>query len=244
MEMNFKRAFAVVMTSSFFVAAAGGGCPSAHYPLDSPEDGAAEDLVGGHPGVIFGAPGAVAGVCGAAMAFDGVDDYVEVPDNSVEDVGAGDFSLTAWVKTTSIEPYQIILDSRDESSLVGYELLLYSGQLMLQLNTADKGFYNFHTSASPRLTDGQWHFVAATVDRDNASGGTLYVDGVAIFTFDPTRREGDLSNNDPLWIGRLKDWDQFPFEGAIDDVRIYLEALPASEVTRVMSDCATQLPVR
>lgn len=59
--------------------------------------------------------------------------------------------------------------------------------------------------------------VAVTVDRDNPNGGVLYVDGAAVFTFDPTIRNLSLDNAGALHIGRSI--ERISWSGDIDESR-------------------------
>jgi len=61
----------------------------------------------------------------------------------------------------------------------------------------------------PDLRDGQFHHIAAAVQRNSATGGRLYVDGQLVGTFDPTSQAGDLSTAEPLRIGRHASFSLF-----------------------------------
>lgn len=52
----------------------------------------------GNDGTIYGATW-IDGISGKALAFDGVDDYVEIPDDG--SLYFNDFTFTFWAKTTS-----------------------------------------------------------------------------------------------------------------------------------------------
>jgi len=116
---------------------------------------------------------------------------------------------------------------------VGFQLYLDHGRLACQLSAAPSrplGFQNF-VSPSPNLHDGRWHHVVATVERNSAQGGRLYVDGQPVLTFDPTRQAGDLSNEEPLRIGNhanpsLKCY----FKGTITGVTIIRRSLATNEI--------------
>jgi hypothetical protein len=77
--------------------------------------------------------------------------------------------------------------------------------------------------------------VAVTVDRDSARGGNLYVDGVAVLTFDPTNRPGNLGNREPLFIGRHAGEPNTTFIGLIDEVGIFNRELTAGEVLSIFA---------
>jgi hypothetical protein len=88
-------------------------------------------------------------------------------------------------------------------------------------------------STTPSLTDGKFHHVALTLDRRSASGGKLYVDGMVVKKFDPTKIPGNLSNAQSLIIGNHPDSTlQCAFKGLIQQVSIYRRAISAEEVAR------------
>ena len=132
-----------------------------------------------------------------------------------------------------------IVDKRDTTP-VGYELALYNGKLMFQMADGSGSSCvcssNFSThrctnwGGGPNLADGNWHHVTVTVD---PTVGHLYVDGnPAGSPFTP--RPGSLSNLTDLRIGRTNlnpcGSDLF-WQGDIDEVEIFNEALSQTEVT-------------
>src|SRR2546425_7392523 len=84
----------------------------------------------------------------------------------------------------------------------------------------------------PGYNDGQWHHVAFVVD---ATGGTLYVDGVQHGSIPWTGTPGASTSIQPVYLGR------YPgayggaeyFAGLLEDVRIYTRALSSAEVLTV-----------
>src|SRR5438128_2739522 len=109
-----------------------------------------------------GGPTPITGVVGGAASFDGVDDYIEVPDNAALNFGAGDFTIDAWVKTTQSSGVNVILDKRVQQPK-GYSLYLYNGNLGLQLAVGGS-YANYNSNAY--VADGNWHHIGVTVDRD------------------------------------------------------------------------------
>lgn len=123
--------------------------------------------------------------------------------------------------------------TRSTVEAVGFQMYLDHGRLACQLAAPPMrplGFQNF-VSPTPNLHDGRWHHVALTVERDSATGGMLYVDGQLVFTFDPTKQTGDLSNTEPLRIGNhanpsLKCF----FKGTIAGVALDHRSLSAGQI--------------
>jgi hypothetical protein len=96
---------------------------------------------------------------------------------------------------------------------------LYSGKPLLNLNS-NGTWRNYY--ASTNINDGKWHRVYIFVDRDNTTGGAMYVDGKLILTFNPTVfNNRSLSTNEPLWIERHLSNKNNNFAGYLDELRIW-----------------------
>jgi hypothetical protein len=161
-----------------------------------------------------------------------------LPDSATLDFGAGqDFSLEAWIKPQdSGNSYGVatILSKRyaPGAGTLGYELYLIHGVLGLRMDDP-QNLYAFQSSSAD-LRDGNFHHVAATVDRDSTSGLKLYVDGVVVGTFNPTVVPGDLSNSEPWRIGNhpTPSLNCF-FKGIIDEPAVYGRALGPAEIQAI-----------
>ncbi len=89
------------------------------------------------------------------------------------------------------------------------------------------------------LRDGLWHHIAVTVDRDSTTGGKAYVDGALFATFDPTARNGDLSNNQPFLIGQHATAHANDFIGELDEVEIFSLAITGADVASIYNAGST-----
>jgi uncharacterized repeat protein (TIGR01451 family)/fimbrial isopeptide formation D2 family protein len=190
-------------------------------------------------------PGRVDG----ALCFDGVSAHVEVPDNLELQLGAGDFTIDTWVRTTLVSGVVTLLDKRQTTSgdPHGYSLFLFNGRLGLQMadragsttcaNTGTSACTNFAAPAGTSIADGQWHHVAVTVRRALSGGGTFYVDGAAVGTFDPTVRPLSLDSTSPLWIAaeRPVTGTSSYFNGCLDELEIFKRALDPAEVSAIFA---------
>lgn len=165
-----------------------------------------------------------AGKVGKALTFDGKM-YITVPNNNWLEIGTDDFAITFWVKTTSTKTYNTIIDKRKAQAYPGYHVVLYNGRPLLQMCQAPGGASNWLNYCGgtncTAVNDGKWHYVAFYVERNNTTGGKLYVDGLCVCTFNPTTRAGSLSNGVPLLIGKHVDWSHAYFEGTLDELWIY-----------------------
>jgi hypothetical protein len=218
---------------------------SAWYPLDETSGGSAADVVADHDGTHIGGPTPTTGVVDGALSFDGIDDRVEVPDPpSGLDVGTGDFTFDMWIRTTETAGVATILDKRqDPASVLGYSFYLFNGALGLQLadgngasfcsmNPAGSACTNYNSTAF--VADGDWHFAAVVVDRDDPQGIRWYVDGQ--FTgipYNPMIRPGSLDSNAPLRIAGHSFGGGGAFAGDLDEVEVFLRALDETDLDAI-----------
>jgi formylglycine-generating enzyme required for sulfatase activity len=182
-----------------------------------------------NPGTQFGGPGVVPGVVGNALSFDGVDQYVTVPDYPALEIGTNDLTIDAWVNRATNGPDSgpsVIVDKRDVNTYAGYSLSVSYGKLVF--NTAytdyeDTGYYRV-----PH--DGLWHFVAVSVSQ-SAGQVSFYIDGALNSTQGLT--PSDLANTSPLWVGASPLSGNRPWTGDLDEVEVYNRALLASELQTI-----------
>ena len=220
------------------------------WPLDETSS-PANDLAGvNNAGTWMNGPTPVAGKVAGALHFDGVDDHVRVPDHAELNVGKGNFTLDAWVRTGSSD-LVLLVDKRSGPTPQGYSLFLYNGQLGFQMAngvggsgcapTPTPGYACVNYVAppsSPSVADGQWHHVAAVVDRnDTTSGVRLYVDGALVFTGIPMVAPfpDDLDNTSDLYLGmRTPGMGGGGFlPGDLDEVELIKRALDSTEIRSI-----------
>jgi uncharacterized repeat protein (TIGR01451 family) len=219
----------------------------AWWPLDETSGTTANDLAGvPNNGTHVNGPTPIPGKVAGALRFDGVDDHVRVPDQAELNVGTGNFTLDAWVRTGSSD-LVLLVDKRSGPTPQGYAFFLVNGRLGFQMAngvgspscapTPTPGYacVNYVTSpTSPNVADGQWHHVAAVVDRADATSGVrLYVDGVQVFAGSPLT--GNLDNLSDLYLGvRTPDMGGTGFfPGDLDEVELFKRALTQQEIQAI-----------
>jgi hypothetical protein len=165
-----------------------------------------------------------------AYYFDGVDDYIEVANDSSL-YFSNEFSLCAWVNLQSGKAWgSRIIDKAVGSRSTGFVLDTYDAEQTgraVRLQAVNAWTY----ASDDLLTLNEWHYVVATF-KDGE--GKIYINGEL-----DTQSQGDQKTlvNDavPLRIGfdsgvRVgNDFDD-GFHGAIDEVRIYNRRLSSQEV--------------
>ncbi len=171
-----------------------------------------------------------------ALSFDGVNDAVAVGDPASLDFQTADaFSASAWVYPVATGGYQTILHKIDDtgSARNGYLLTLNNGTPELWL-ISDYGVSNYLVKASnATLTTGAWHLVSFSYDGSGTAAGVkIYVDGADVTGLSLVDSlAGAIDNNQPFEIGYRSVAAAQPFNGYIDDVRVYGDALGAAQVS-------------
>ena len=207
----------------------------AWWPLNETSGIIAVDEVNAHDGTHMEAtatappPTPAAGKVLGGLEFDGVDDYVEVPDDPGLNFGAGDdLSIDAWIRTDSPIRQAIVHKRTQGPGNPGFGF--YTNPLLFEMWDG----VNFQIClGSTALDDGEWHFVAVTVDRDDPNGIKMYVDGVLETVCDPTGVPGSLANTLPLFIGAdplAPGGGNVWWDGILDEIEIFRRALTTTEI--------------
>ncbi|AKT42063.1 protein kinase domain-containing protein [Chondromyces crocatus] len=215
------------------------GGVDAFYPLGEALRVEVGDVAIGQGGAERYGPSPVPGRRGA-LHFDGESDFVEVPSGEALDVGRGDFSIAAWIRTNARGQTSVLVDKRDEHEgrVRGFSFYLQQGNLGVQLADRDRAtkcvgsscwaYSNYRSSGF--VADGAWHHVVVAIRRNEIDGGVFYIDGRPAGAFDPTDRPRSLDSEAPLRVGRRSSSEGGFFAGDLADVALYRRQLSEAEV--------------
>jgi hypothetical protein len=169
----------------------------------------------------------VPGKLSGALDFDG-NTFVEAGD-----VGSFDshdkFSFAAWIRPTSNSVTTVLSKNDEDNAFRGYDLILEGAKVCSHFahHWPDKAF---KVVAKQPLSLNEWHHIAVTYDGSRrATGVKIYVDG-KLQTQNATTNnmlDGTLKTDKPFRIGKRS--ASVPFQGEIDDVRLYAVELTADE---------------
>lgn len=209
------------------------------------EEGAGDSATDSVSGIKLDRVGASwdpAGKSGGAAAFDGQDDYFElVAPGAQLDFGSGDFTLSAWVKSDAFAAttsHQMLVLARGIGATPqhGYRLFFQWTDFHKHYLSANIADGSDSAGLSPLYQEyfvdraGQWIHLAMTRDGQQLAvwvNGQLHNSTIAPSVGDISV-EGQL--NDRFRIGALPYQGLWPFEGSIDEVRIYTRALDDREL--------------
>jgi len=210
-----------------------------HWKFDEESGTTAYDSAGNNDGTIHGAQWTTGQINGA-LDLDGLDDYVELPDNEPVWLPQHNFTLSVWVyfNTDPASSGKTILDlnfaeSGNQNNELGYKLGIspVALKLIFAMTTATNPDENLFVDDD--LLKNRWYHIVAVRD------GTIqavYIDGRLnkdrVCSPEPIDFVGDY-DNDKVNIGkesRAGNPEASYLEGIIDDVRIYNRALSTEEI--------------
>ncbi|NIP25719.1 MAG: hypothetical protein GWN67_15480 [Phycisphaerae bacterium] len=171
---------------------------------------------------------------GAALYFDGVDDYVEIPDSDSLNP-TNEITISFWVYhngCAGIYKYAFCPNQRySPGNSRSYYLIVNNGtnQVVLRIHSTASTGDSFYSNNAVGLNE--WHHVTGTFNRGKAE---IYIDGE--LDNSTTMSVSSIMDDDhPLFIGGL--WSYCGADhwvsglvGIIDEVAIYNRALSAEEI--------------
>ena len=185
-------------------------------------DGNALDWTGGNNGVLKGDVAYGPGEVGQAFVFGGDQSGVEV--GNATNLDLQNFTIECWIKrgTNNLAT----LDGSPAGCIFGT-----SGWLLAIYNDGTLALFDanqFEDVEPPiEVTDTAWHHVAVTKSGTNV---LFYIDGVGC----PTNSLNDTFEfSSGATIGCVNDSLANAFYGSIDELSIYDQALPASEIQAI-----------
>ncbi len=176
-------------------------------------------------GTISGATRSTSGRFGSALSFDGVNDWVTVPDAASLDLTTN-MTLEAWVNPTSAAGWRTALMKEQTGGTV---YALYGNTDNNRPSAHAYTSTEFDTRGTAALALNTWSHLAATYDGANLR---LYVNGTQVSS---RAVIGSLVNSTgALRIGGNSIWSEW-FHGRIDEVRVYRRTLSATEIQADMN---------
>src|SRR3989344_4713696 len=177
-------------------------------------------------GTLTGGPTKTVGKVGQDLSFDGVDDWVNMG-SFVPVSGGNPRTVSVWVKVTSSATNRTITSWGSDS--VAGQRFTFS---INTSNTLSIGIEGSAESAVTAVGDNIWHHVAITCSGNNLNTCKIWVDGRLDKTLTTSATINTSSSDRGLSIG-IWPLPFGPFNGQIDEVRIYNRALTSSEVERL-----------
>ena len=198
---------------------------------------AGDSSVNANDGNVYGAIWEVDGKFGTALSLNGViSEYVDFGAEVDNSISKG-ITLEAWIKCSYTNTYDGGIISNDLTwiSKKGYDFFIENGKLGIDIGNGTKVGRVLYTMPTPNPADPVWHHVAATWNGINVR---LYVDGAEV----GTAASLDGTYSDPgkdTFVGKINTLSNYqayiyPFQGLIDEVRIWDIALTEFQLVPVI----------
>ncbi len=178
------------------------------------------------------------GYKGRGCGFDGGNDWINTSSSQSLNFSSGNFTLAAWIKTTTASRRTIVskLNPASPGPERGYTLdVLATGYARIVAETSTSAY--MYVDSTAMVNDGNWHHVAG---HRNGSTVRIYIDGVdqsgAQTTTGTTTTTENYLN---LTIGYPSFSGSSVWQGTIDEVRIYNRSLTASEISSLYNTSKT-----
>ncbi|MGD8505208.1 MAG: hypothetical protein PVF15_00910 [Candidatus Bathyarchaeota archaeon] len=155
----------------------------------------------------------------ASLNFDGVDDFVVITDSQDFEISER-ITISLWVKTSRIGDFQRIMWKQGAFGLTINPSGKIYGTIWIDGSSQDSD------SSIAYVANGSWHLCTYIYD---GLEHRIYVDG----TLESVKDHVGMmqTSADDLFIGIQEEGNLYPFEGAIDDVRIFDCSLSADEIS-------------
>ncbi len=201
----------------------------AYYDMEEENGTTMNDQSSGNlDGTIHGATINQPGMAGKAYAFDGIDDYIEIPDASAFDL-MKNFSISCWFKVEDVSQTQTIFGKLANADTHADPYFLYSTEatpasgefvhITSRITVGGEDVTKTHYNQST----GVWHHLIYTFEGNNMR---IYLDdSIMVSKYHP----GDVdTNNLPIRIGANGGLSNF-LQGQVDELGFWNKVLSDEE---------------
>ncbi|USQ03551.1 LamG-like jellyroll fold domain-containing protein [Aquirufa antheringensis] len=169
-----------------------------------------------------------------ALSFDGVNDYVDIPDNAALDLLTA-FTIEAWVKPASTTGAQVIIGkiqdvNTGQSADLAYALRYNSGVLRAEIGNG----ITAQAITTNNLVINKWQHIAMVYDGSNSGNLSLYIDGVQQGSTLATGYSSLKNVSTSLKLGSYGTYFPQYYNGLLDNVKIWNVTKTQSEITSSM----------
>jgi hypothetical protein len=188
------------------------------------------DLSGnGNNGTLTNGPTFVVTGASSSIQFDGVDDYVDCG-NTVGNFGTSNFTLCAWIKTTSTS--RSILSKQTQNSWNGFNFYINNlGKLQPTVDWSTSAQFGYIIS-NTSVNTGLWVNCVFVFNSTTKSNWKIYINGVSdSFTEEGSAITGTgINNSTPFTLAKREFNDGGNLLGNIANVQLYNRALTDNEI--------------
>lgn len=210
--------------------------PTFHWPLDEASGTLAADVTGSFNGTLEGATWGT-GITGAAVSLDGENDRVSMTGPGLSGTA---ITIACWFHADDFDTGDARLISRAQgTSESDHDWMLSTvssgGQYRLRARLRTGGSTKTLIGSNGVLSPGTWFHTALVYD---GSQMRLYQDGVEVGSASKSGAVDERSGLSVAFGNQPSGAGSRPFDGLIDDVRIYNRALDSAEIASLADPCS------
>lgn len=158
----------------------------------------------------------------SALEFDGIDDFVNLGNESIFDLGTKSFTITFWIKPKEQFSSEVSILEKGGYGLSGYSIRFLNSTKTIAFYYASSEGWSGEFAPQVSVPTNEWSYIAVVVNQ-SAGKGTSYKNGIMVGEKSlPTYYSNEDSN---LYIGKSS-----YYRGDIDEIRIYNIALNSDEI--------------
>ena len=168
------------------------------------------------------------------LNFNGTSDYIEMgdPSNGILDIGAGNWTMAAWVKPEQPASDGMVFWKGTASWSMGYRFAVKNNAIYAIISAGGVSTKADFYSAANSIVYGQWHHAAVVFDR-STNIGKIYINGIPSGTaIDISAAAGNLNTSQTL---ETSGTGNAAYKGLIDEAKIYKKALSQAEIQEIMN---------
>ncbi|WP_432671730.1 LamG-like jellyroll fold domain-containing protein [Flavobacterium sp. SM2513] len=155
---------------------------------------------------------------GTHLNFDGVNDYINIPNSSTFQFGTNHLTIEAMVKMSDSQIAYAGIFAKLPTSVKpkGIQFVIVGNKIAVEYG----GFNLINMAGTTLLNDDQWHHVACVLNRTDKTL-KLYVDGVMeANTYSEQLGIDNISNSNSVYVG-LDRTGAAKYKGNIDEIRVW-----------------------
>ena len=196
-----------------------------YWKFDEGSGSYAYDSAGSNTGTLTSGPTwTTSGRVNSAALFDGVNDYINVPDSTSLNFSTGPFTAYGWFKSKFQTGAGFISKGASFNSNAGWSMSYASSPQALYLLVGNGTAHIEYYTGLSDISD--WRMVGIMRDASNK----IYYINNGVLTDTGSVLPGNVNSAVPLKLGK-SDYNGATINGSIDEVKVFNRALSAAEVS-------------
>lgn len=158
----------------------------------------------------------------SALSFDGIDDFVNLGNDTIFDLGTRSFTITFWIRPRSQFNSEASILEKGSYGSSGYSIRFLNSTKTIAFYYASSEGWSGEFAPQVIVSPNEWSYIAVVVNQ-SAGRGMSYKNGVLVSEKALPEYYSNTESN--LYIGKSA-----YYRGDIDEIKIYDTALNSQEI--------------